>query len=141
MVSITTSRGLTIGSLAQRTGVNIETIRYYERIGLTPPPRRTDGGHRSYAAEDADRLRFIRRARELGFGIDNIRTLLTLARQGHTSCAEARAMAAAHLADVRAKQHDLAKLEAILSETVSQCDALCCDDATPICPVLEVLKS
>ena len=140
MASITALRGLTIGALARRTGVNIETIRYYERIGLVPPPPRTGGGHRSYAGQDADRLRFIRRARELGFGIDNIRTLLVLAQRGHASCTEARAVAAAHLTDVRAKQSDLAKLETILSETVSQCDTQCGGDATPLCPVLEVLQ-
>ncbi len=92
MASITASRGrnLSIGGLSQRTGVNIETIRYYERIGLLEKPPRTTGGHRSYALEHADRLRFIWRARELGFGIEDIRTLLLLSERGHASCAEAR---------------------------------------------------
>ncbi len=143
MASITASRGrnLSIGGLSHRAGVNIETIRYYERIGLMDKPPRTTGGHRSYATVHVGRLRFIRRARELGFGIENIRTLLVLSERGHASCAEARAVAAAHLADVRAKQNDLAKLENILSETVSQCDAQCSGNATPLCPVLEVLES
>jgi MerR family transcriptional regulator, mercuric resistance operon regulatory protein len=143
MASITASRGrnLSIGGLSQRTGVNIETIRYYERIGLLEKPPRTTGGHRSYALEHADRLRFIWRARELGFGIEDIRTLLLLSERGHASCAEARGVAAAHLADVCAKKNDLAKLEKILAETVSQCDAQCSGNATPLCPVLEVLES
>ena len=106
-----------------------------------PSPPRTQGGHRSYAITHVERLRFIRRARELGFGIENIRTLLALSERGPASCAEVRELAAVRLADVRAKQNDLAKLENILSETISQCDALCCGDATPLCPVLEVLES
>ncbi len=143
MASITASRGssLSIGGLSQRTSVNIETIRYYERIGLMDKPPRTTGGHRSYAMGDVNRLRFIRRARELGFGIEDIRTLLLLSERGHASCAEAREVAAAHLADVRAKQNDLAKLETILSKTVSQCDARSAGEVTPLCPVLEVLQS
>ena len=143
MASITDSRAqtLTIGALAHRAGVNIETIRYYERIGLMPSPPRTQGGHRSYAANHIGRLRFIRRARELGFGIESIRTLLALSEQGPASCAEVRELAAARLADVRAKKNDLVKLENILSDTVTRCDAQCCSGDTPVCPVLEVLES
>jgi len=143
MASITASRGdsLSIGALSRHTGVNIETIRYYERIGLMVKPPRTKGGHRSYATVHADRLSFIRRARELGFSIEDIRTLLVLSARGHASCAEARQVAAAHLADVRAKQNDLAKLEIILTETIAQCDAQGSSDVTPACPVLEVLQS
>jgi MerR family mercuric resistance operon transcriptional regulator len=143
MQSITASRArpLTIGTLSQLTGVNIETIRYYERIALTQKPPRTSGGRRSYAPEHVERLRFIRRARELGFGIGTIRTLLELSGHGSASCAEARQIAAVHLADVRAKRDDLAKLENILSETIAQCDAQCCSDAAPLCPVLEILEA
>jgi MerR family transcriptional regulator, mercuric resistance operon regulatory protein len=143
MASITASRGrnLSIGGLSQRTGVNIETIRYYERIDLMDKPPRTAGGHRSYATGHVSRLSFIRRARELGFGIEDIRTLLLLSERGHASCTEAREVAAAHLAEVRAKQNDLAKLENILAETVSQCDTRCADGNAPLCPVLEVLES
>ena len=143
MRPITSSRArpLTIGTLSQLTSVNIETIRYYERIALMHNPPRTSGGHRSYAAEHVERLHFIRRARELGFGIGTIRTLLDLSGQGSASCAEARQIAAVHLAGVRAKRDDLAKLETILSETIAQCDTQCCRGAAPLCPVFEILEA
>jgi MerR family transcriptional regulator, mercuric resistance operon regulatory protein len=141
MTAITDSRGLTIGALSRLTGVNIETIRYYEKIELTRKPPRTRGGHRSYAQEHVERLRFIGRARALGFGIEGIRALLTLSAGGENSCAKAREIAAAHLADVRAKREDLAKLEAILSDTIAQCDARCSEEIALACPVLEVLES
>jgi MerR family transcriptional regulator, mercuric resistance operon regulatory protein len=77
----------------------------------------------------------------LGFGIEGIRALLTLSAGTADTCAQAREIAAAHLADVRAKRNDLAELEAVLSETIAQCDAQCCDGAAPACPVLEILES
>ena len=143
MATITASRAepLTIGGLSRHTGVNIETIRYYERIDLMPAPPRSRGGHRCYTPDYVERLRFIRRARELGFGIGNIRTLLVLAARGAASCVEARDIAATHLADVQAKLSDLAKLEKILAETVSLCNAQCCGSDTPACPVLDVLAA
>jgi MerR family mercuric resistance operon transcriptional regulator len=141
MNTITASRGLGVGALARLTGVNIETIRYYEKIDLLQAPPRTAGGHRSYGAEHAERLRFIRRARALGFGIDGIRALLNLSAGVAGSRAQAREIAAAHLTDVRAKREDLAKLEAVLSAPIAQCDAQCCDGAVPACPVLEILEA
>ncbi len=135
------SRGLGIGALARQTGVNIETIRYYEKIDLMQAPLRTRGGHRSYGPEHVERLSFIRRARALGFGIEGIRALLTLSVGAADSCAQAREIAAAHLADVRAKLADLAKLESVLSKTIAQCDVQCCDGTAPACPVLEILES
>lgn len=130
-------RELTIGRLAEKTGVNLETVRYYERIGLMPPPERTAGGHRSYTEAQARRLAFIRRARELGFSLDEIRTLLTLSEPGRASCAEVQPIAQAHLESVRAKRADLARLERILADTVSRCTGT----ASPECPVLDMLKS
>jgi MerR family mercuric resistance operon transcriptional regulator len=141
MGSITASRGLTIGALSRLTDVNVETIRYYERIKLMRKPPRTGGGHRSYEREHVEHLRFIRRARTLGFGIDGVRALLRLSSCEANSCAEARAIASAHLAEVRAKRDDLNKLERVLAETIAQCDARCCGPAMPICPILEVLGS
>lgn len=132
---------LTIGQLSATSGVNVETIRYYERIGLLDAPPRTRGGHRSYSDTDVSRLRFVRRARELGFGIDDIRTLLAMAEQGGASCGEVRDIAAAHLADIRAKLEDLRKLEGILAGTVAECDSRCEATSAPACPVLEVLQS
>ena len=129
---------LTIGRLAARSGVHLETIRYYERIGLMPEPGRTVGGHRLYDDAHRSRLGFIRRARELGFGIDEIRALLGLAEPQRRSCEEVRAIAAQHLGDVRAKIADLARLEAVLAETIGRCDER---GVTPCCPVLEMLET
>jgi MerR family mercuric resistance operon transcriptional regulator len=130
---ITKARGITIGQLARAAGVNIETVRYHERIGLVAKPAR--GGQRSYASEDARHLAFVRRARELGFSIDDIRALLRLAAPGQRSCADVEGIARAHLSNVQTKLADLAKLEKILAATVDQCSG----DASPACPVLEML--
>lgn len=137
MAKFTSSRavGLTIGELNKRTGVNIETIRYYERIELLSAPPRTPGGRRSYSEDHARVLKFIRRGRELGFPIDDIRTLLSLADPQETPCAEVEKVARAHLENVRSKIVDLTKLEQVLSAAVAQCPGA---DA-PSCPVLEVL--
>ena len=89
-------RELTIGALSERSGVNIETIRYYERADLLPAPPRTQGGHRIYGGDSLKRLVFIRRGRELGFTLDEIRNLLGLMRGGHP-CGEVQAVALAHL--------------------------------------------
>ena len=129
--------GLTIGRLAQLSGVNLETVRYYERIGLMPEPGRSGGGHRLYDDMHRRRLAFIRRGRELGFSIEEIRTLLGLAEPQRRSCDEVRAIASAHLRDVRAKIGDLARLEAILAGTVERCDSR---EAAPSCPVLDLLE-
>jgi MerR family mercuric resistance operon transcriptional regulator len=131
-------RRLTIGKLAALSGVNLETVRYYERIGLMPEPSRTEGGHRLYDASHQRRLTFIRRGRELGFSIHEIRALLDLAEPQRRSCDEVRAIAAAHLADVRAKLADLVRLEVILAGTVGLCAA---SAKTPSCAVLEMLEA
>ncbi|MCP4563887.1 MAG: helix-turn-helix domain-containing protein [Bosea sp.] len=129
-------RGLTIGKLADLAGVNLETVRYYERIGLMPEPGRTAGGYRSYEDRHVRRLSFIRRSRELGFRIEEIKALLALAEPDQTSCAEVRALTMAHLDDVRAKIADLRRLESIIAETVDQCSRT----NTPACPVLDMLS-
>ena len=130
--------GHTIGRLASLTGVNLETIRYYERIGLMPEPGRTEGGHRVYDDDHCRRLTFIRRGRELGFGIEEIRALLALAEPHRRSCEEGRKLASDHLESVRAKIADLVRLEAILAATVQQCDG---QGAAPACAVLDLLES
>ena len=126
---------ISIGELSRLSGVNIETIRYYEKIGLLPAPPRSVGGRRIYGRVHADTLAFVRRARALGFGVKSIGALLALARPDRTSCAQAREIAAAHLDEVRAKLADLSRLEAVLSETIAQCDG----EKTPACPVIERL--
>lgn len=131
-----TSRGdLTIGQLAAQSGVKLETIRYYERVGLMPAPARTSGGHRAYQPEHRARLGFIRRARELGFGLDAIRALIALAEPGQASCAQVKAIATDHLHEIRAKIADLTRLAAVLDTAVQQCGA----GDRPICPVISTL--
>ena len=132
------SRGLTIGKLAAASGVNLETIRYYERIGLMPAPDRTEGGHRLYEDDHRRRLVFVRRGRELGFSLGEIRALLDLARPQRRACGEVEKIAAAHLEDVRAKIADLVRLEALLSDTIRRCEGQA--DA-PACPVLDLLEA
>jgi MerR family mercuric resistance operon transcriptional regulator len=134
---ITNARGFTIGRLAKAAGRNLETVRYYERIGLIAKPARTSGGQRSYSGEDARHLAFVRRARELGFSIDDIRALLKLAAPGKQSCAEIQSIASAHLTNVRLKLADLARLERILAATVEQCGGA----ASAACPVLKMLEA
>jgi MerR family transcriptional regulator, mercuric resistance operon regulatory protein len=129
-------RALAIGELSGRTGVNIETVRYYEKIGLVPPPARTEGGHRAYENAHVARLTFIRRARELGFSLDEVRSLLKLVDGGHYSCSDVRDVTVGHLADVRKKIADLRRLERTLSEVVSRCEG----GSVPECPVIEALS-
>ena len=101
---------LSIGDLARATGSKVETIRYYERIGLLPAPARTAGGQRAYAPEHLRRLAFVRRARDLGFGLDQARALLDLAQQPERDCTAVDADARVRLAEVDLKLADLAAL-------------------------------
>jgi len=116
-----TASRVAIGALSKRTSCNIETIRYYEKAGLLPVPARSPGGYRLYGNEHLKRLTFIRRARALGFSIDEVRKLLRLADERKRPCAEVRVVAAAHLEDVQAKIADLRAMERVLNETVAQC--------------------
>ena len=126
---------LSIGELSRRTAVNIETIRYYEKIRMLQPPARTEGGRRIYGLTDARVLAFIRRGRELGFGFEEIRALLALGGPGKASCADVRKIAAHHLDDIRTKITDLRKLEKLLAKTIAQCSG----NRVPDCPVLDIL--
>ena len=112
---------IAIGALSKHTGTNIETIRYYERVGLLPAPARSSGGYRLYGTGHLKRLNFIRRARILGFSIGEVRTLLQLADERKRPCAEVRVVAEAHLKDVRAKIADLRRMERVLKATVARC--------------------
>jgi MerR family mercuric resistance operon transcriptional regulator len=129
---------IAIGELSRRTECNIETIRYYERIGLLPLAHRPGGRFRRYDADDIARLRFIRRARQLGFTLDEVRAFMRLAgtENGDGMCAEARRLAAAHVADIRAKITDLQAMERVLSEAICECEA----GQQPRCPLIEVLS-
>jgi MerR family mercuric resistance operon transcriptional regulator len=128
-------KGLQRAELARRTGCNLETVRYYEKAGLLPEPPRTASGYRSYDTTHERRLRFVLRARELGFSLDEIRELLRLVDERDRPCAEARDVASIHLADVRAKIADLKRMERVLKDVVS----LCGDGALPECPLIETL--
>jgi MerR family mercuric resistance operon transcriptional regulator len=111
----------TIGALSKATACQVETIRFYERIGLLPAPRRSPGGYRLYGGTHVTRLTFIRRARELGFSLGEVRTMLRLADERERPCAEVRVVASAHLRDVRAKIADLQAMERVLRATVARC--------------------
>ena len=113
-----------IGDLSYRTGCNIETIRSYERVGLLPRPPRSPSRYRFYDMDDVRRLTFVRRSRELGFSLDEVRTLLALsADNGQGACAEVRDLAAHHLEDIRAKITRLRAMERVLADAVRACDA------------------
>lgn len=126
-----------IGTLSAKTGVNIETIRYYEKIGLIPAPPRTEGRQRVYDSAHLKRLTFIRRSRELGFALDEIRALLGLVRGGDLSCAEVKTMTEQHVSDIRRKVKDLKKLERVLTELTAKCRG----NTVPDCPILDALSA
>jgi MerR family mercuric resistance operon transcriptional regulator len=126
---------ISIGKLSEKTGCNIETIRYYERIGLLRKPARSAGGHRLYGAADLRRLTFVRRSRDLGFTIDTVRNLLDHMDGGDYACAEIRNIAEDHLAEVRRKLAELKRLERGLKDMIATCDGGEAAD----CPILETL--
>jgi Cu(I)-responsive transcriptional regulator len=112
---------LTIGRLSAATGVKVETIRYYERAGLIAPPARTGGNYRSYAPDDVARLGFVRRTRDLGFSLEEIKALLDLSAQRERDCGEVDALASEHLAEVDRKIADLTALRRQLSSAIATC--------------------
>ena len=126
-----------IGAMSQETGVNIETIRYYERIGIMPKPDRTEGGNRQYNHDQLKRLFFIRRCRELGFRIEEIRELLQMVDGDNFSCGEVHAMTMDHLNSVKKKLSDLRRLEKSLKTMAAECSK----GDVPNCPVIDTLFS
>lgn len=125
---------LTIGKLAESAGVNIETIRYYQRRGLLDEPVKPLGGHRRYASEQAKRVRFIKRAQALGFTLDEVGALLTL--DAACACGETRTLAVRKLGLIEQKMADLAAMRQVLGGLVQQCDA---GDGRATCPIIDVL--
>jgi MerR family mercuric resistance operon transcriptional regulator len=117
------------------TGVNIETVRYYEKVGLLPKPPRTQGGHRLYTNHQLKRLVFIRRSRELGFSMEEIRNLLRLVDGGNT-CGQVKRAALDHLKEIRLKIGDLRRMEKTLADTAARCKG----GNTPECPIVDVLS-
>jgi len=110
-----------IGELSTATGCNLETIRYYERIGLVPRPKRLGNGYRLYAPSDVERIRFITRGRALGFSLEEIRSLLSLAEDKTLSCREVDTLARTHLEDIRARVRELNAMARELGQTIDSC--------------------
>jgi MerR family mercuric resistance operon transcriptional regulator len=127
---------ITIGRLSDATGVKVETIRYYEKIGIMPNPPRTSGGQRIYSAEHRARLGFVKRSRDLGFSLESVRSLLGLSDEP-PSCGEVHAITMTHLQDVRHKIDDLKRLEKMLSAIASECAG----GETPNCPIIDALAA
>lgn len=129
--------GLSIGEIARRTGVHIETVRYFEKVGLLDAPDRTEGGHRVYSDHHLRALGFIKRARDLGFTPREVRAILHLGGPGKACCDEVRALALHHLEQVRSKMADLARFERLLASTVERCSG----GHVPDCAVIEMLET
>ncbi len=135
MAKTATKTEVSIGGLAKQSAVNIETIRYYEKIGVMPKPARSASGYRLYTADHLKRLTFIRRGRELGFGLDELRGLLRLV-DGHSyTCAEVRAQTLDHVAGIRQKIADLRRLERVMTSVASHCSGR----KVPDCPIIDAL--
>ena len=134
-ITATRAERITIGKLSELTGVNIETIRYYEKVQVLPTAPRTEGGRRIYGPNETRILTFVRRARELGFTLDDVRGLLRLGAPGMATCREVKQVAVHHLDGIRSKLADLAKLERLLAKTVARCSG----NKVPDCPVLDIL--
>lgn len=123
-----------IGALSKETGVHIETIRYYEKAGVMPNPPRSSGGRRLYDDEYKSRLSFVKRCRELGFSLDDVRSLLGLVDGGYT-CGEVQKMTLAHQQEIKSKITDLRRLDRTLGKLAANCDG----GDTPDCPVIDAL--
>jgi len=123
------------GALARLLNCNIETVRYYENIGIIGPTERSASGHRLYSQTDTERLRFALRLRQLGFSLDEVRSLLAMVNTGDYTCAQIADVAEDHLTSIRRKIEDLQRLERSLSDITRQCHR----GDTPDCAIIEVL--
>lgn len=131
-------KNLTIGQLAQKAQVNVETVRYYERRGLLPQPPRRPSGYRQYAPEALARIRFIKRAQELGFSLKEIDELLSLRVDPHNTCREVKERTEAKIADIEEKIQTLQKIKGALTRLVALCRGR---GPTSECPILEALNN
>lgn len=129
---------LTIGRAARAAGVNVETIRFYERRGLIPQPQKPQAGYRLYAPETVGRIRFIRKAQEIGFSLREIEDLLSLRAHPETDCADVRERAAAKIAEVDGKIAELKRVRAALEKVKASCPGR---GALSACTILEALQS
>lgn len=127
------NKSITIGILARRAGVNIETVRYYQRRGLLSTPRKPPGGVRRYDEGALDRLKFIKRAQQLGFTLSEIGDLLTL---GNSACRDVQVLAARRLSDIEARLRDLSAMRRTLAKLIRRCR----DGLEPVCPIVHTLS-
>lgn len=128
-------QNLGIGEMSRQTGVNIETIRYFEKIGMMQVPDRTAGGNRQYDGEHLRRLFFINRCRKIGFSQAEIKALLSMIDNQDVTCADVHGIAIAHIADIQQKVRDLRKLEKVLTKMANECT----QGNIPECPIIETL--
>lgn len=132
---------LTIGTMSVQTRCSVPTIRYYEKIGLLPRPERASNGHRYYREIDLKRLTFIKRCRDFGFPIEQVRELTDLFEDGDRACVEVRDLAQFHLDEVRAKLAEMRELEASLAAFVCSCDTACSGGLTKDCVIIDDLAT
>ena len=136
MIAETDTKSLTIGRLAQKVGINLETVRFYERRGLLPKPPRSASGYRLFSAEAVRRLKFIKRAQELGFSLSEIRELLALRISPRTTSTEIRRRTEAKIADIEGKIKSLDSMRKSLVKLAHSCSG--CEPLSE-CPILESL--
>ncbi len=128
---------LTIGQVARRAGIGLETVRFYERQGLIDEPPRKESGYRQYPEQVIERLRFIRRAKELGFSLKEISDLLALRVDATTTCADVKNRAEAKITDIQEKIRDLQRMKRALDKLTAACRG---QGPTSECPILEALE-
>ena len=124
-----------IGEMSRQTGVGIETIRYFEKIGMMPAPGRSEGGNRQYTNDHLQRLFFINRSRQIGFSQSEIKALLSMVDAKNITCAEVHSITTEHIADIRKKIRDLQNLEMVLTQMAKECSR----GDIPDCPIIETL--
>lgn len=132
---------LTIGQAASRSGCSTPTIRYYEEIGLLPTVGRTPNGRRAYGWPQVHRLAFIRRARDLGLSIGQVRELLAISDRASSNCGDARDLIQAHVEATRRKRAELESLERTLTSMAARCDSTCASDPAATCTVFNDVLS
>ena len=130
-------KALTIGKVAKQVGLGIETIRFYERTGLLEEPPRNDSGYRQYPPEAVVKLRFIKKAKQLGFSLQEIGELFALRQSRQATCSDVRAQAEEKIRTIEIKIKDLTKMKEALTELTCQCDG---DGPVSQCPILTALE-
>lgn len=129
-------KGLKIGQVAKSASVNIETIRYYERLKLIPKPERTESGYRVFAPDVVQRIRFIKRSQDLGFTLAEIQELLALTESGERTCKQVREFATQKLKEIELKIQDLQNIQSALQDLLSKC----AEGENSVCPIIERLQ-